>query len=66
MYGMIAKTVRRLHEESRRRKFDMFMRHFNPGPDELVLDVGVEAVRHHEFSNLLEVLYPYPEKLIAL
>lgn len=64
--GMISEIIRRLQRESRRRKFDMFMELFDPGPEDLVLDVGVASVLHHKFSNLFEQLYPYPERIIAL
>ncbi|HET6453337.1 MAG TPA: class I SAM-dependent methyltransferase [Armatimonadota bacterium] len=42
------------------------MENVNPGPNDRVLDVGVEAIRNNEFSNLFETLYPYPKNLIAL
>ena len=57
---------------NRRRKFELFMRTVQPGPETRVVDVGVGdtgfgtepgiAVTH----NFFEALYPWPERITAV
>lgn len=49
----------------RRRMFDMFMRRFDPAPQERVLDIGVTSDRTYAASNYFERFYPYKASVTA-
>jgi Methyltransferase domain len=45
--------------------FDEFMRRFNPGPQDTVLDVGVTSDQDYSSSNYFEALYPFKARITA-
>jgi len=49
-----------LQQASRQKKFETFMRYFQPRPDDLVMDLGGGNGRY------LRSVYPYPERLILV
>src|SRR5262245_49729156 len=50
---------------ARHKMFDEFMRRFNPGPDDTVLDVGVSSDQTYSTSNYFEALYPFKARITA-
>jgi putative flippase GtrA len=55
----------RLAARQRRVMYAAFIRHFSPGPQDTVLDVGATSERSYEASNYLEAWYPYKAQVIA-
>lgn len=51
---------------NRRKKFETFMRVFQPTPQMRVLDVGASEEERSDTDNLIERLYPHPASLTAL
>lgn len=51
---------------NRARKYQEFLTVVHPTPDEIILDVGVNAEEYSESDNYLEKNYPYPERITAL
>jgi hypothetical protein len=56
----------RLHVQARRAKMHDFVRLCYPGPDSLVLDVGVLGEENYRAANFFLKEYPYPGRLTAL
>jgi len=57
----------RVSLRSRRRKFELFVETFRPGPETSVLDVGVTDAPFGEHpDNFLEAWYPWPERITAV
>lgn len=50
----------------RRKMFATFMEYFKPGPETLILDVGVTSDDSFQESNYLEQLYPYPHRITCV
>jgi SAM-dependent methyltransferase len=51
---------------NRKRKWDLFLKEFTPGPGLRVLDVGFADIEENISDNFIEKNYPYPERLTAL
>ena len=56
---------RRVHASSRARRHELFMRVARPRPGNSVLDVGVTDLSGEVAVNLLELAYPWPERITA-
>lgn len=56
------RLVRRISRVARQRVHSFFMSAMRPGPDDRILDIGACDVTGTD-SNMLEQLYPYPQKL---
>lgn len=51
---------------NRRRKWQLFLRHFPPTSDTKILDVGFSDKEYSETDNFLEKNFPYPRNITAL
>lgn len=58
--------AKKLSNNNRRKKFDLFLQHFSPSQDVVVLDVGASEQEYQEGANILEKRYPYPRNITAL
>lgn len=56
----------RISTTNRRRKWELFLRHFPPAPDMRVLDVGFCGQEYSPADNWIEKHYPYPHQLTAV
>jgi len=60
----------RVSLRSRRRKLDLFLETFRPGPDTSVVDVGVTdsgfGAGGFATDNFFEALYPWPDRVTAV
>lgn len=63
--GIAWKLTDKITMELRRKKYNLFISHTKPKPEETILDVGVSAFFGRS-TNFLELWYPYPEKITAL
>jgi SAM-dependent methyltransferase len=64
---VLRRLADRVSLRSRRRKFDLFLETFRPGPDTSVLDVGVtDAPFGDRPDNFLEAWYPWPARITAV
>jgi len=63
--GFRWRITTRLTGDSRRRRFELFMRLLAPDPADRVLDVGVTDTDWRS-SNFLEASYPWPERITAV
>ncbi len=64
---MLRRLADRVSLRSRRRKFDLFMETFRPGPETSVLDLGVtDAPFGDRPDNFLEAWYPWPARITAV
>lgn len=54
-----------LQHRPRRRLVEMFMNQLRPGPGESLLDLGTAALPE-PMENVLECLYPWPERILAV
>ncbi len=59
----IAHTV---SKRSRERKWAQFLVLMTPGPDDRVIDVGVNTIEYSEADNYLERRYAYPKNITAV
>ncbi len=62
----IEKIASRVSEKSRAKKWAQFLALTTPGPDDSIVDVGINAVEYSESDNYLERHYPHPEKITAV
>jgi SAM-dependent methyltransferase len=51
---------------NRKRKYDLFLKTFNPTEKELILDIGFNNKEYSEVDNYIEKNYPYPLQITAL
>ena len=51
---------------NRRKKWQIFLKELAPAPDTSVLDVGFSEEEYSPTDNLIEKVYPWPDKLTAL
>jgi SAM-dependent methyltransferase len=64
---VLRRLADRVSLRSRRRKFELFVATFRPGPETSVLDVGVtDAPFGERPDNFLEAWYPWPERITAV
>lgn len=64
---MLRRLADRVSLRSRRRKFELFLETFRPGPETTILDVGVtDAPFGVHPDNFLEAWYPWPERITAV
>jgi SAM-dependent methyltransferase len=64
---VLRRLADRVSLRSRRRKFELFMETFRPGPETTVLDVGVtDAPFGAHPDNFLEAWYPWPDRITAV
>jgi Methyltransferase domain len=65
---MLRRVASRVSLRSRRRKLDLFLALFSPGPGSSVVDVGVTNAPFGDGSsdNFFEALYPWPEQVTAV
>ena len=69
---VLRRLASRVSLRSRRRKFELFMERFRPGPETTVVDVGVtdsgfgETVDAFPSDNFFEAMYPWPERVTAV
>ncbi len=64
---MLRRLADRVSLRSRRRKLDLFLETFRPGPETTVVDVGVtDAPFGAHPDNFLEAWYPWPERITAV
>ena len=64
---MLRRLADRVSLSSRRRKFDLFIKTFQPGPETAVLDLGVtDAPFSDRPDNFLEAWYRWPERITAV
>lgn len=53
-------------KHSRSQKWTQFLALMTPGPDDRLIDVGVNTVEYSEADNYLERHYPHPERITAV
>ena len=65
---MLRRVASHVSLRSRRRKLELFLELFAPGPGSSVVDVGVTNARFGDGStdNFFEALYPWPEQVTAV
>jgi Methyltransferase domain len=64
---VLRRLADRVSLRSRRRKFELFVETFRPGPETTILDVGVtDAPFGARPDNFLEAWYPWPERITAV
>jgi SAM-dependent methyltransferase len=67
---VLRRLASRVSLRSRRRKLDLFLATFRPGPDTSVVDVGVTdagfGAGGFATDNFFEALYPWPERITAV
>lgn len=64
---MLRRLADRVSLRSRRRKLELFLDTFRPGPEATVIDVGVTDAPFGEHpDNFLEAWYPWPERITAV
>lgn len=61
--GFYKRTLQNFSRRSRRRKFELFAKVFDPRPEDRVLDVGVSGLVFTTYS--LEDFYSYPERIVG-
>ena len=66
MWVLIKDIIARAHEKARREKVELFLGLCRPGPDDLVVDVGVEAEEHHPYDNMLEKMCADRLRMVGL
>ena len=65
---MLRRVASRVSMRSRRRKLQLFIDHFQPGPETTVVDVGVTDAPFGAGStdNFFEALYPWPGQITGV
>ena len=65
---MLRRVASRVSMRSRRRKLDLLLELFQPGPETTVVDVGVTDAPFGAGStdNFFEALYPWPDRITAV
>ena len=65
---MLRRVASRVSMRSRRRKLDLLLELFEPGPETTVVDVGVTDAPFGAGSsdNFFEALYPWPDRITAV
>jgi SAM-dependent methyltransferase len=65
---MLRRVASRVSLRSRKRKLELFLESFEPGPASSVVDVGVTNAAFGDGSsdNFFEALYPWPEQVTAV
>lgn len=63
--GLVWKATARITENSRRRRYELFLKLIAPTPNTTILDAGAGGDGRRA-RNFLEVFYPYPDKITAL
>lgn len=61
----VARAKARVSLWARRRMYRVFEREFRPGPDDLIVDVGVTPDATLADSNAFERFYPHPHRIVA-
>ena len=59
----IKELLKNFSRESRRRKFELFQKVFEPGPNDLILDVGASGQPFTGYT--FEDYYPYQDRIVA-
>ena len=64
---MLRRVASQVSLRSRKRKLELFLALFEPGPGSSVVDVGVTnaAFGGGSSDNFFEALYPWPERVTA-
>ena len=67
-HPMLRRVASRVSMRSRRRKLDLLLELFQPGPETTVIDVGVTDAPFGGGSsdNFFEALYPWPDRITAV
>ena len=65
---MLRRVASRVSMRSRRRKLDLLLELFQPGPETTVIDVGVTDAPFggRSSDNFFEALYPWPDRITAV
>ena len=67
---VLRRTASAVSLRSRRRKLELFLETFRPGPETTVVDVGVTdsgfGAGGHATDNFFEAAYPWPEQITAV
>jgi SAM-dependent methyltransferase len=63
--GLVWKLTEKPTINSRKQKYELFIKLIKPKPEETILDVGV-APFVFRATNFLEQWYPYPERITAI
>ncbi|MFA9262510.1 MAG: class I SAM-dependent methyltransferase [Undibacterium sp.] len=66
MSSWIEKFAGSISEKSRGRKWAQFLAHMTPGPDDSIIDVGVNTIEYSGNDNYLERHYAYPKNITAV
>lgn len=66
MTNLVERLASAVSERSRARKWAQFLALMTPGPDDRLIDVGVNTIEYSEADNYLERHYAHPEKITAV
>jgi hypothetical protein len=61
--GFYKRTLQNFSRKSRRQKFELFAKVFEPRPEDRVLDIGVSGLVFVSYA--LEDFYSYPERIVG-
>jgi SAM-dependent methyltransferase len=66
MAALIDTLAGHISKKSRARKWAQFLALMTPGPDDRLIDVGVNTIEYSESDNYLERHYAYPKNITAV